>query len=125
MDIAKEIHVLCVLVTFVSFVARGVLVMRRSDVMQQRWLKIVPHINDSFLFATAIYMAVQLNIAPWDTLWLGVKVGLVLLYICLGMIVMRPSFSLKTRMSLWFVELFVFGYIVSIALTKSLTPWML
>ncbi len=125
MDIAKEIHILCVLVTFVGFIGRGILIMRRSPVMSQRWLKIVPHVNDTLLLATAIYLAVQLNIAPWDTLWLGVKLVLVLLYIGLGMVVMRPRFSFKTRITLWVVGLVVFAYIVSIALTKSVTPWVL
>jgi len=124
LDIAKEIHLFCAVVTFLGFVGRGILIMRRSALMRQRWLKIVPHVNDTMLFATAIYLAVQLNIAPWDTLWLGVKVLVVLLYIGLGMIVMRPSFSFNTRITLWFVELIVFGYIVSIALTKSPMPWM-
>lgn len=121
MELVKLIHLSCAVLTLIGFVGRGILVYRHSPYLSRRWLKIAPHIIDTLLLGSAIYMAINLSLIPWESSWLGVKILLVLVYIGLGMVAMNPRYQTPTRLIAWASGILVFIYIVSIALTKSPT----
>ncbi|SEF71669.1 Uncharacterized membrane protein SirB2 [Nitrosomonas ureae] len=117
--VLKMIHVSSVILSFSLFFFRGVWLIQDSQKLHQRWVKILPHINDTVLLISAILLAVVIQQNPLDHAWLTAKVFGLLVYIGLGMVAMRFGKTRKARITSWIAALCVFAYIVLVALTKS------
>ena len=117
----KTIHVASIILSYLLFLTRGIWMMRDSANLQQRWVKILPHIIDTILLTSAIALAVTLQQSPLSDSWLSAKVVGLLLYICLGMVAMRFGKTRQTKIIAWIAAQCVFLYIVLVALTKSPT----
>jgi uncharacterized membrane protein SirB2 len=90
-----------------------------SPALQRRWVKVVPHVNDTILLAAALYMAALIGMQPWIAAKL---VGLVV-YIVLGSIALKRGRTKAIRASAFVAALLVFGYVVAVALTKRTLPF--
>jgi len=123
MGFVKTIHVSCVVLSFAGFFIRGIWMMQDSSNLKLRWVKIAPHIIDTFLLASAIVLAVQMHISPLEQSWLMAKIIALLAYIGIGTVALREGRSKQVRVSAWFWGLAIFVYIVSVALTKSVLGW--
>ncbi|PSJ17436.1 SirB2 family protein [Nitrosomonas supralitoralis] len=117
----KMIHVGSVILSFSLFFLRGIWLIQDSENLNQRWVKILPHINDTVLLISAILLATAIQQNPLEHTWLAAKVSGLLVYIGLGMVAMRFGKTRKTRITAWIAALCVFAYIVLVALTKSPT----
>ncbi|OQW42925.1 MAG: regulator SirB [Proteobacteria bacterium SG_bin4] len=115
----KMIHVSSVILSYSLFFLRGIWLIRDSENLRQRWVKILPHIIDTVLLASAILLAVTIQQNPLEHGWLTAKVAGLLLYIGLGMIAMRFGKTRRIRILAWVSAQCVFAYIVLVALTKS------
>lgn len=115
----KMIHVGSVILSFSLFFFRGIWLIQDSQNLHQRWVKILPHINDTVLLISAILLAIAIQQNPQEHAWLAAKVSGLLVYIGLGMIAMRFGKTRKVRITSWIAALCVFVYIVLVALTKS------
>ncbi len=124
MGIMKSIHMVCALLSFSGFFVRGIWMLRGSARLQQRWVKILPHIIDMLLLASAIILAVQWRLSPLEQSWLMAKIVALLVYIGLGMVALRFGRSKGTRLFAWLAGLLTFVYIVSVALSKSALGWL-
>jgi len=116
-QIIKGIHMLCAVLSISGFIARGVLAIRQSPIMQQRWIKTVPHINDTLLLVSAITLAVMADLSPLQHPWLGMKIILLFFYIGLGILAMRSTGNKQVFAFLTSIALF--AIIVGIAVTKK------
>lgn len=105
------------------FVVRGVWMLRQSRVLQQRWVRVVPHVVDTTLLASAIAMAVTIRQYPLVAGWLTAKVVALLCYIGLGMIALRFGHTRGLRLAAWLAAQVVFFYIVAVALARDPLPW--
>lgn len=115
----KMIHVGSIIVSYLLFFLRGVWLMQDSAKLQQRWVKILPHVVDTILLTSAVALAMIIQQSPLSDSWLTAKVIGLLLYIGLGMIAMRFGKTRRTRIIAWMTAQCVFIYIVLVALTKS------
>lgn len=115
----KMLHVISVAVSYLLFSLRSVWMMQGSAALQQRWVKITPHIVDTVLLASAIALAIMIHQDPIHNSWLSAKVAGLLLYIGLGMMALRFGRSRRTRISAWIAAQIVFFYIVLVAVTKN------
>lgn len=115
----KMVHVGSVILSFSLFFLRGIWLIQDSENLRQRWVKILPHINDTVLLASAILLAIAIQQNPLEHAWLTAKISGLLVYIGLGMVAMRFGKTRKTRITAWVAALFLFAYIVLVALTKS------
>lgn len=115
----KMIHVTSVVVSYLLFSLRSMWTMRGSTVLQQRWVKITPHVVDTILLMSAITLAVQIQQDPINDSWLSAKVAGLLIYIGLGMMALRFAKTRKMRISAWIAAQAAFLYIVLVALTKN------
>lgn len=115
----KMIHVTCVVISYLLFSLRSVWMMRGSAVLQQRWVKITPHVVDTILLTSAITLAIRIQQDPIHDSWLSAKIAGLLLYIGLGMMALRFGKTRKTRISAWIAAQAAFLYIVLVALTKN------
>jgi len=75
------------------FVLRGVWRMRAPDRLDRRWVRILPHVVDSVLLASAIGLAAMLASWPGKDGWLTAKVAALVAYVLLGSIARRAPGS--------------------------------
>jgi len=121
--IVKAVHITAVSLSFSLFFLRGVWMINDSPLLKQRWVRIVPHVNDTVLLIAAITLAVMLRQYPLTDAWLTAKVAGLIAYIGLGTLAMRPQRPRRLRIFCWCAAQGVFFYIVSVALTHSALPW--
>lgn len=123
MEFVKTIHVSCVVLSFAGFFVRGIWMMQDSSNLKLRWVKITPHIIDTFLLVSAIVLAVQMYISPFEHSWLMAKIIALLAYIGIGTVALKRGRSKQIRVFAWLLGLTMFMYIVSVAVTKSVLGW--
>jgi len=117
--IAKDIHVSCVIVTFILFFIRGVWMIVDSDLLQRKWTRRIPPVIDTILLASAIVMSVSIHQYPFVHTWLTTKVVGLFFYIGLGMLALTYGKTKTIRISAWLAAQFCFIYIVAVAITKT------
>jgi len=118
-SILKQIHVSAVALSLTGFVARGLGALVQGAWIRARGTRLVAHAVDTVLLVSAIALAYTLGISPLANPWLAAKIVGLLAYVALGVVALRPGVRLPTRLAAWLGALGVFGYIVSVALTKS------
>jgi len=118
-EAAKFVHVTCVALSIGGFIARFQLALRGSALMRRPWIRVAPHVNDSVLLATAIVMLALARIDPLNVDWLQAKIVALIVYIVLAMVAMRQNCDRRTRICAFTAALLSFGFIVSVALTRS------
>ena len=118
----KIVHVSCVAASYALFVVRGVWMMRESSHLQQRWVKIVPHLVDTLLLASAVALAVMSRQYPLADAWLTAKVAGLLIYIGLGTVALKRGKTRRVRVTAWLAAQAVFVYIVAVAITRQPLP---
>ncbi len=87
--------------------------------LQQKWVKIAPHLVDTVLLLTGIWMALQLKQLNGNLAWLWPKMIALLLYIVSGMIAFRFAKKQTTRILFWLLALASAAYILVTAYTKN------
>ena len=117
--IAKDIHVSCVIITFVLFFIRGIWMIIDSDLLQRKWTRRVPPVIDTILLASAIMLAVTIHQYPFVHAWLTAKVVGLFLYIGLGMLALTYGKTKTMRIGTWVTAQLCFFYIVAVAITKN------
>ncbi len=117
----KIIHVISVIFSYLLFILRGIWMMQNSSILQRRWVKILPHVIDTVLLASAVTLVTMIQQYPGMSTWLSTKIGGLLLYIILGMMALRFGKSRKIKIISWITAQIVFFYIVLVALTKNPT----
>lgn len=119
MSLIKLIHVTTVLISISGFVLRGIWVLQDSPKLKQRWVKIVPHINDTLLLATGITLAATIQQYPFVHDWLTAKVIALLIYIGLGFMTLRFGRSKQQRIVTWVAAMLVYAYMLGVAATRQ------
>jgi uncharacterized membrane protein SirB2 len=114
----KLLHQAAVALSITGFIARGLGSFTQAAWVTHRFTRIAPHGVDTLLLLSALVMAWMLRLTPATAPWLVAKVAGLLLYIGLGMLALRPGRPLALRIAAWLAALVVFGWIVSVALTK-------
>lgn len=117
----KHLHIACVVLSGAGFLVRGVWMMADSSLLARRWVKIVPHVNDTLLLAAAIVLMVLTDQYPFVDAWVTAKVFGLVGYVILGTLALKVGRTKRARVAAWLGALALFGYIVTVALTKS--PW--
>lgn len=117
-DWLKLLHVSCAALSISLVVWRWRLPLNISALPQRRWLRLLPHINDTLLLAAAIAMVSLSAQYPFVAPWLTAKLLGLLAYILLGTIALR-SRRLALRRSAGLAALVTAAYIVSVAFSKN------
>ncbi len=120
--ILKTLHITCVTASYSLFFLRGIWSLHHSDRMQQRWVKIAPHIVDTVLLCSAIALAYTIGQYPFINAWLTAKVIALLLYILLGWVALNPKRTRPVRLFAWIAAQAVFGYMVLVAFNHDPFP---
>ena len=116
--IVKGLHVGAAAISLALFVLRGGWMLVAPVRLRHRWIRIVPHVIDTVLLASALWLAWQLG-AQGTRAWLAAKIAGLAVYIVLGTIALRRGKTRGGRLAAFVAALATFGYIVSVAVTKS------
>lgn len=123
-QIAKAVHVICVVLSISGFIVRFALALRASPWLHRRWVRILPHVNDTVLLGAAIGMLVIANLNPFAVAWLNAKIAGLLIYIVLGSVALRWGRSPRVRAGAFSAALIAFAYVVTVALGRDpAAPW--
>ncbi len=114
----KHLHITCAALSGLLFFLRGIWMLRDSTLMQQRWVKIVPHLIDTLLLVSALTLVVWSSQYPFVQSWLTAKVLALLAYIGLGMVALKLGKTRQIRLAAFIAALAAFGYIVMVAVTR-------
>ena len=120
----KLIHMSTAFISISLFLTRGFWVFRNSPMMSKKWVKIVPHVNDTVLLITATLLAISTQQYPFVHSWLSAKFIALLVYIVLGMFALKRAKEMKSKAVFFILALLTFSYIVSVAIMRSPT-WFL
>jgi uncharacterized membrane protein SirB2 len=123
-SLLKHVHLTTIAITLTLFLLRGAWMMADSPRLQARWVRIVPHVNDTLLLISGLGLAIMLGQYPLVNGWLTAKLFALILYIVLGTIALKRGRTKRTRIVAWIAALLVFGYIVAVAVTHDPFPFM-
>src|SRR4030065_451109 len=112
--LVKTLHVTCAILTIGGFTLRGYWMLRASPLLNNTWVKVVPHIVDTLLLGAGIWLAINIAQYPGTHAWLTAKVLGLLAYIVLGTIALKRGKTRKIRVTAWIaatpgVFYFLFG----------------
>jgi len=117
--LVKYVHVASVVLSLTGFFLRGILMIRASPLLNARWIRVLPHINDTILLVAALSLAAMSGQYPFVVGWVTAKVLGVIAYIMLGSMALRAGSTRRMRIACWLGALAVFGWIVSVAVTRQ------
>jgi uncharacterized membrane protein SirB2 len=81
-------------------------------------MRVLPHINDTVLLTAALWLVLMSGQYPFVDNWLTAKVLGLTAYIILGSLALRAGSTPGVRLLAWLAALAVFGWILSVALTR-------
>lgn len=113
------LHIVTICASGALFLLRGLWMMQNSPLLQTKPVKILPHINDSFLLIAAIALMVITDQYPGANHWLTVKVVLLIAYIILGVMALRAGKTKSQRIAFFVAAIATFAFMVSVALTRN------
>lgn len=93
----KHLHLTAVALSLSLFILRFIWSLRRSPMMQKKWVKIVPHVIDTLLLASALTLCVILVQYPFVNGWLTEKVLGVVCYIIMGFVTLKWASTTPVR----------------------------
>lgn len=115
----KYLHMTCAALSGLLFFARGMLMLADSPLLNRRPLKILPHVIDTVLLASALTMVVWSAQYPFVQNWLTAKVLALIGYILVGSVAIKRGKTKGIRTTAFVIALLLFGYIVKVALTRQ------
>ena len=115
----KYIHITCAILSGSLFLLRGYWMLVESEMLQRRWVKVVPHIVDTLLLTSALIMVFWSGQYPFVQSWLTAKVIALIVYIALGTIALKRGKTKAVRSGALLAAIVTFAYIVSVALTRQ------
>ena len=123
-SVLKLVHVSAAVVSIAGFVLRGLWMLRRSALLEQRLVRILPHVVDTILLLSGIALVWLMRLQVTEQPWLMTKLVAVVVYIGLGMVALRRGRTLAIRAVAFSLALATFAYIAGLALSKSLFSWL-
>ncbi len=92
-----------------------------NGLVQHRSLRYFSYFNDSVLLAAGLSLTFIIHQYPLLNAWLTVKLALLVVYIALGVLALRPARSWRQRAIAYGCALTTYAFIISVAVTQN--PW--
>ena len=113
------LHVTTALLSLLLFIYRGIWVLRHGQAKRPPWMKWLPHSNDTLLLVLGISLMFLSQQYPLSHNWLSAKLAALLVYILLGMVVMKWARHWPGQLLAFVGALLVFAYMIGVAITKQ------
>jgi uncharacterized membrane protein SirB2 len=115
----KSSHQLLALISVCGFMLRWYWRVAGSPMAQLRLTKTLPHIVDTLFLITGVALTWKLSLFSALPGWLAAKLTGLVVYILLGAVAMRCTSRLALSTGVFLTALTCFGWIISVAITKS------
>lgn len=116
----KYSHQIFVTITILLFNIRFFMLWRHPEKPLAGIWKAMPHLNDTMLLFTGLWLMKITHFSPFNAPWLGMKILLLLVYIVLGMIMMRSRPRSLKFYIVYILAMSCVATIVFLAKTKTL-----
>jgi uncharacterized membrane protein SirB2 len=120
----RQLHTILAILAIAGFIVRGYWMLTASERLQQRVVRIAPHVLDTLFLLSGIAMLVAISLNPFLESWLLAKFAGLALYILLGMLALTHGRTLRLRAIAFIGALSAFTYVVGVALSKSPVSWI-
>ena len=115
----KAVHVACAILSISGFALRGILMLADSPLLAARFARVAPHVVDTVLLASALWLSALIGQYPFAQGWLTAKVLALIAYIVLGTVALKRARGKAARAVAFALALCAAAYIVSVALTRD------
>lgn len=123
MEVVRAIHIICAILTGISFFVRGLWMIQGSPSsqarLQARLTRILPHLVDSILLGSALLMVWQWSLHPLQLPWLLAKILALFVYIGCGLMAFRFANNRRVKILFWGLALLVLVFIYTTAISKA------
>tara|TARA_E500000331_G_scaffold334741_1_gene360210 strand:- start:280 stop:648 length:369 start_codon:yes stop_codon:yes gene_type:complete len=117
--LVKNIHMTAVSLSVLLFIFRFILLQANSGMLKAKWLKITPHVVDTFLLASALVLCGILSQWPFVNDWLTFKFTGLILYILMALFTLKWARSVPMQWIGFVGALTWLVLIVRVAITKE------
>lgn len=121
----KMLHIGSAILSISGFVVRGAMMFGNSPLIWNKWTRSLPHLVDTLLLISGIWLAVILQVYPGGSAWLSAKIIALLAYIGLGFYALRLGKTKTVRSAAFLGALLCFAYMAAVAITKNVLPSVL
>ena len=114
----RFLHIAAALASGAGFALRGAWMLVDSPRLGARWVRVVPHVVDTLLLASALALVFASGQFPGALPWLNAKVVALLAYIGCGLFALRRGRK-AVRVLCFVLALACYAYIVTTARTRD------
>ena len=115
----KHLHMSLVGLSVAGFILRGLAALAGARWVRARAVRVVPHVVDTLLLATGLWLVFTLGTGMAAAPWFSAKMIGLLAYVLLGVVALRPGTGRSLRVVAWVAALAVVGWMWSVARTKN------
>lgn len=116
---AKHLHLTAIALSVFLFIFRFMLSQFNSELLTRKWLKILPHVIDTCLLASALWLCFLIDQYPFVQGWLTFKVVGLVAYILMGMFALKWGRNKPLRWIGFIGALTWLGLIAKVAVSKQ------
>jgi uncharacterized membrane protein SirB2 len=120
----KAVHVATVLASGALFAVRGALVLAGSRWGMAAPVRMLSYGIDSVLFTAAMMLLVVLRMNPAGHPWLGLKIGLLVVYVVLGSFALKRGRTPRVRAACYVAALLLYAWMIGIARAHHPLSWL-
>jgi len=119
----RQLHMSLALISLMGFVIRAWWAIRGSTMLEQRWVKIAPHIIDTLLLTTAVLLMIILRQHPGSQSWIAAKLVALVFYIGFGTLAIKRAPTPASKAIFLGLAIATFGYIIGVAIAHHPASW--
>lgn len=116
--LVEHLHTWFALLTFAGLSVRFMWMQNQPRMLRNPWVRILPHVNDTCLLATGLTLALYFGYSPFNTLWFGIKLLLLAIYIALGIALFKSPPKRLYRIAIFSMSFITYFSILLLVLAK-------
>jgi len=120
----KHMHMGMAYLSISFFIFRSILSVTESALLQNKVIKILPHIIDTLLILLAGHLMMTIQQYPFTDAWLTAKLIALIAYVIVGTIAIKRGKTAIIRMWASVVAVAIFAYILGVAKNHDVMSWL-
>jgi uncharacterized membrane protein SirB2 len=111
----RHAHIALAILSVAVFTLRGLLMLAQSRHVHSPWLKYPSYTVDTLLLTAAFMLMSVIHQYPFQTPWLTMKVGLLVVYVGLGTVALKRGRTQGVRATAFVAALLTVAFLVTVA----------
>lgn len=116
---AKHLHLTAVALSVTLFLIRFLWAQKNPLILEKFWAKVLPHIIDTVLLGSAVWLCVIISQYPLVNGWLTFKVVGVVAYIVFGLIALKKAKTAPVKWLAFIAALLSLAMTAHVAISKQ------